>query len=151
MTDITLRADQIYVACNPRDEGRRIRIKSYTLGHSHAHVVDANTGKRPRWIAATQLHASSTALNGRPRRSGYALVIGDETSGRALDGTETERTEIAWYVQELFPSGWGNVEERSDRASALAVKAGLQERNAGTEFRLVRRTITLTVEAEGDR
>ncbi|MBH1939253.1 hypothetical protein I5Q34_34200 [Streptomyces sp. AV19] len=72
MTDTTIRVGQVYVACHPLDEGRRIRITEYE-GYSDARVVDADTGKRPRWILTAQLHASATTRQGKPRRSGYAL------------------------------------------------------------------------------
>ncbi|MBH1939143.1 hypothetical protein I5Q34_33625 [Streptomyces sp. AV19] len=72
MTDTTIRVGQVYVACHPLDEGRRIRITEYK-GYSDARVVDADTGKRPRRILTHQLHAIATTRQGKPRRSGYAL------------------------------------------------------------------------------
>lgn len=70
---MTILPGQTDVACHPMDEGRRIRIKSYTPGHAAAHIVDADTGKRPRWIRVSVLHPTSTTRTGHPRRSGYAL------------------------------------------------------------------------------
>ncbi|RCH70501.1 hypothetical protein DT019_03150 [Streptomyces sp. SDr-06] len=66
---------QIYRSCDPRG-GSPIRIDAYTSGHDHAYVVDAITGKRPRWILVAQLHATATTCNGKPRRTGYALDTG---------------------------------------------------------------------------
>ncbi|MFF4489464.1 hypothetical protein ACFY0F_23695 [Streptomyces sp. NPDC001544] len=63
---------QTYRSCDPRG-GPRIRIKSLAPGGSRAHVVDAVTGKRPRWVLAAALHESPTTRDGQPRRTGYAL------------------------------------------------------------------------------
>jgi hypothetical protein len=68
-----IRPGQVYRACDPRDEGRRIRIVSYQPGSTRAHVVDAVTGKRPRQIYVTSLHTAPTTATGQPRRTGYAL------------------------------------------------------------------------------
>ncbi|WP_406200126.1 hypothetical protein OH807_18630 [Kitasatospora sp. NBC_01560] len=70
---MTILPGQTYVACHPLDEGRRIRIESHIPGHATAHIVDADTGKRPRWIRTSVLHPTSTTRTGRPRRTGYAL------------------------------------------------------------------------------
>lgn len=70
MTAIT--PGQVYVACHPLDERRRIRITAYTPGVGRATVVDADTGLRPRGILVTSLHASATTRNGTPRQTGYA-------------------------------------------------------------------------------
>lgn len=65
---------QVYEACHPLDEKRRIRILRYTPGDHSAQVVDAVTGKRQRGIFVRSLHDSATTRDGRPRRTGYALV-----------------------------------------------------------------------------
>ncbi|MEV4557171.1 hypothetical protein AB0K51_09250 [Kitasatospora sp. NPDC049285] len=70
---MTVLPGQIYAACHPMDEGRRIRIESHIPGHATATVVDADTGKRPRSIRVTVLHPTPTTRTGRARRSGYAL------------------------------------------------------------------------------
>lgn len=62
---------QVFRACDPRDS-IRIRIVRYEPGWNRADVVDAVTGKRPRSIVATALHASATTRDGKPRRTGYA-------------------------------------------------------------------------------
>ncbi|MFI0914353.1 hypothetical protein [Streptomyces abikoensis] len=54
-----------------------------------------------------------------------------------------------WFIQELFPSGWGNVDQSESRTSALTRMTTLQERNVGTRYRLVRRTTTETVDSDG--
>ncbi len=51
----------------------RIRIESFTPGHNHAWVVDADTGKRARWVLIRNLHASRVTKTGQPRRTGYVL------------------------------------------------------------------------------
>jgi hypothetical protein len=66
--------NQVYVACNPLDEGRRIRIVSYRPGAQRAHVVDAVTGKRYRQITTASLHQSATTRDGAARRTGYVLA-----------------------------------------------------------------------------
>lgn len=71
-TLMPIQPGQIYRHCDPR-ESIRIRITAYTPGSNRAEVVDAVTGKRPRSILASSLHASPTTRDGRPRRTGYAL------------------------------------------------------------------------------
>jgi hypothetical protein len=73
VTDHTIRPGQIYTDCDPRG-GATIRIVSYTPGSNRVHVVDAITGKRPRSVLAARLHDSATTRDGKPRRTGYALV-----------------------------------------------------------------------------
>lgn len=63
---------QIYRSCDPRG-GFSIRIAAYTPDSNRVDVVDALTGKYPRSILATALHASPTTRDGKPRRTGYAL------------------------------------------------------------------------------
>ncbi|WP_181811064.1 hypothetical protein [Streptomyces ipomoeae] len=72
-----IQSGQVYVACDPREEGRRIRITAYTPGHTHADIVDADSGRRPRPIQVRSLHQSATVRGGASRRTGYVL----ETSG----------------------------------------------------------------------
>jgi len=67
-----IRPGQTYRACDPR-ETIRIRITTYRPGDTRAHVVDAVTGKRPRQILVSSLHASPTTRDGKLRRTGYAL------------------------------------------------------------------------------
>lgn len=64
---------QTYTSCDPRG-GSTIRISHYTPGSDFAHVVDSATGKRPRTIRVSSLHATATAAWGKPRRTGYVLV-----------------------------------------------------------------------------
>ncbi|MCF3101460.1 hypothetical protein IPZ58_07685 [Streptomyces roseoverticillatus] len=73
MTDLTIRAGQVYRSCDPRDNGRRIRIQSYFPGNLRAVVVDADTGKRTRPLLAATLHVSATTKSGAPWRTGYVL------------------------------------------------------------------------------
>lgn len=70
-----IRIGQVYVACHPLDEGRRIRVVFIGAAsrEGQIRVEDADTGQRPRWIKAATLHASGRSRTGRPRRSGYAL------------------------------------------------------------------------------
>lgn len=63
---------QTYRSLDPRG-GPRIRIVASTPGSNRVTVVDANTGKRPRSVFATALHASPITKAGQPRRTGYAL------------------------------------------------------------------------------
>ncbi|KAB7850166.1 hypothetical protein [Streptomyces mobaraensis] len=67
----TIQAGDIYTACHPLDEGRRIRITEYVAGANRADVVDADTGLRPRSILVKDLHQSAVTATGRPRRTGY--------------------------------------------------------------------------------
>lgn len=73
MTSHSIRPGQVYRACDPRDDGRHIRILSYETWDARAQVVDAVTGKRQRQILVDYLHASPTTATGQPRRTGYAL------------------------------------------------------------------------------
>ncbi|MFI8872430.1 hypothetical protein [Streptomyces sp. NPDC055243] len=70
----TIQPGQIYRSCDPRG-GPRIRISSFTPGHSRAHVIDADTGKRYRQILVTALHANPNTRDGQPRRTGYVLEV----------------------------------------------------------------------------
>ncbi|NML55338.1 hypothetical protein HHL19_16330 [Streptomyces sp. R302] len=63
---------QTYRSADPRDS-IRIRIKAYNAGENRALVVDATTGKRPRPMLVTALHATATTKAGKPRRTGYIL------------------------------------------------------------------------------
>ncbi|NEA21581.1 hypothetical protein [Actinomadura bangladeshensis] len=67
---------QVYASCDPRG-GFPIRVAAYTPGSNRADVVDAQTGKRPRSILTSALHATGTTAAGRERRTGYRLVDGD--------------------------------------------------------------------------
>lgn len=67
----TVKAGQVYEACR---YAKRIRIVDYTPGSNRADVVDATTGKRPRSILVSELHASGLTGGGLPRRTGYRLV-----------------------------------------------------------------------------
>ncbi|KAB7839479.1 hypothetical protein [Streptomyces mobaraensis] len=71
-----IRAGQIYTACHPLDEGRRIRISEYVAGSNRVDVVDADTGARPRSILVKELHLTAATRQGRPRRTGYVLDTG---------------------------------------------------------------------------
>ncbi|MEU6340280.1 hypothetical protein ABZ883_04925 [Streptomyces sp. NPDC046977] len=64
---------QIYASCRPGDD-RRLRIERFEPGYASAFVVDAETGHRPRWILIHALHPTPRLRNGRPRRTGYALI-----------------------------------------------------------------------------
>lgn len=70
-----IRPGQVYVACDPRDEGRRIRVEEVSESGQRARVVtltDAGpTRRRDMWTR--DLHASATTRTGRPRITGYAL------------------------------------------------------------------------------
>lgn len=70
-TPHTVKVGQVYEACR---YSKRIRITAYTPGSNRADVVDAKTGKRPRSILVSELHASGLTGEGLPRRTGYRLV-----------------------------------------------------------------------------
>jgi hypothetical protein len=63
---------QTYRSADPRG-GPRIRIERYTPGHDRAWIVDAQDGKRGRWILVRSLHDSPTTRDGKPRRTGHVL------------------------------------------------------------------------------
>ena len=69
---MTIEKNQLYLACNPLDEGRTLRIVEVAGGH--ARVTTFNGPRRDRWISIKSLHASATTRSGQLRRSGYALV-----------------------------------------------------------------------------
>lgn len=71
--DIRVKPGQIYESCDPRG-GFAIRVVEYMPGSNRADVVDAMTGKYPRSILVSSLHASGTTRNGKPRRTGYRLI-----------------------------------------------------------------------------
>lgn len=53
--------------------GRRVRIKSFTPGGRQAVIVDASTGKGPRWILISNLHPTPETRAGSPWLTGYIL------------------------------------------------------------------------------
>ncbi|MFF8840527.1 hypothetical protein [Streptomyces sp. NPDC015130] len=67
---------QIYRSADPRG-GPRIRIERFTPGHNHVWAVDAQNGKRARWILIRNLHATATTKTGARRRTGYVLEQSD--------------------------------------------------------------------------
>lgn len=73
MADHQIRPGQVYTDCDPRG-GATIRITAHTPNSNRADVVDATTGKRPRTVLATRLHASGITNAGNLRLSGYRLV-----------------------------------------------------------------------------
>ncbi|MGW0822571.1 hypothetical protein [Streptomyces sp. NPDC002845] len=78
MTD-QIQFGQVYVACHPREQGRRLHVTAYTPGHARARIEDADSRKRPRRILARSLHQSATVRGdkgGTPRRTGYAPEAG---------------------------------------------------------------------------
>jgi hypothetical protein len=75
----TVKVGQVYESCAPirsmpREHFTSIRIVDYTPGTNRADVVDAATGKRPRSVLVSALHASGLTSQGLPRRTGYRLV-----------------------------------------------------------------------------
>jgi hypothetical protein len=70
----SIRPGQVYESCHPLDGGRRIRVVSEPWGGR----VDVETvngrGARRRSVLTTQLHASATTQDDKPRRTGYRLV-----------------------------------------------------------------------------
>lgn len=78
---MTIQPGQTYRSADPRG-GPRILIAAYTHGHAHAHVIDADTGKRHRLILAHTLHATATTKAGRARRTGYVLETETDGSSR---------------------------------------------------------------------
>lgn len=97
---------QTYQSCNPRG-GPRIRIKKYRPGDSHAHIVDAHSGKRFRQILVSELHESPMTKYGRPRRTGYVLVVDAMTPERWARIVELERaaTPGPWESRDT-PDHW---------------------------------------------
>ncbi|WP_414167116.1 hypothetical protein ACMATS_05780 [Streptoverticillium reticulum] len=81
-----IEAQQVYQSLDPRDNGRQIRVTEYAPGANKAVIVDAATGKRPRMIEITSLHAGPLSKLGKPLKRGYALVREPEhRSGTTLD------------------------------------------------------------------
>lgn len=74
----TVEAGQVYDSCDPRG-GPSIRVTRYTPGTARAYVVDAVTGKHPRGVLVSSLHASGLTGQGLPRRTGYRLVSDPNT------------------------------------------------------------------------
>lgn len=73
MADHAIRPGNVYEPCDPSDD-IRIRIVAYTPGSANADVVDHDSGKRPRWVLVSSLHAGATTRDGGPCRTGYRLV-----------------------------------------------------------------------------
>lgn len=86
MSDHTVRAEQIYQHVR---YPKRIRIVAYTPGTNRADVVDAATGKRPRSVLVSELHATGETKSGEPRRTGYRLLNAAELADIPTTRTET--------------------------------------------------------------
>lgn len=64
---------QTYQSCKPRDNGFRIRVTE--VGIASIRAVDASNGRRLLdRVPVEFFHDSDVTRNGKPRRSGYALV-----------------------------------------------------------------------------
>lgn len=79
MTETTVKPGQIYEHCEPYwdrfpKDRPTVRVTECAPRSNRAKVVDAGTGKNPRWLLVSSLHASGTTERGRRRRSGYRLV-----------------------------------------------------------------------------
>lgn len=71
-----IRPGQVYVACHPLDEGRRIRVLKVAGDRITVETLGGGP-RRYREMGAAHLHASATSpRTGRPRRTGYALETG---------------------------------------------------------------------------
>ena len=73
---------QVFVAADPRDEGRRLIVLRLPVGYSlnyggspYVATIDDRTGKhlRPRYVSGNQFHDDAITQQGRPRVSGYIL------------------------------------------------------------------------------
>lgn len=65
---------QIYRRYHARENAiTRIRIEAVDPDGHRAWAVDADTGKRARWVNTANLHETATTRDGKPRRTGYAL------------------------------------------------------------------------------
>jgi len=69
-----IRPGQVWRCADPREDIRPIRVRVTAVTDGRVHVVDADTGTRPRTIAAAAFHATPTTRTGQPRRSGYVLT-----------------------------------------------------------------------------
>lgn len=66
---------QVYRRYDKHDQAvHRILIVEYYPGGNRARVVNADTGKRPRDILVSSLHAGP-GPGGRPRSTGYTLEL----------------------------------------------------------------------------
>lgn len=64
----------IFESCNPRDNGRRIRIENYVPGHERAHIVSYPSDLRIRRILVSELHETPFTEKGERRKTGYFRV-----------------------------------------------------------------------------
>ncbi|WP_147409098.1 hypothetical protein [Kitasatospora xanthocidica] len=65
--------DQVYEACHPLDEQRRIRILAVTGNRAEVETLGPGPARK-RDILLNSLHPTATTANGQPRRTGYRLV-----------------------------------------------------------------------------
>jgi len=70
-----LRPGQVYVSCDPRDQGRRIRIETVRpLSFSVTVVTLTEKGPmRQRSLSTYSLHPTAKRSDGTDRVTGYAL------------------------------------------------------------------------------
>lgn len=66
--------DQVYESADPRDDGRRILVKSYYPDYTQASIVSYPSGKNHRSVNVRSLHQDRNTGKGTPRKNGYFLV-----------------------------------------------------------------------------
>ncbi|MEU3569597.1 hypothetical protein AB0E96_14385 [Kitasatospora sp. NPDC036755] len=64
---------QVYEACHPLDEQRRIRVLAITGNRAEVETLGPGPARR-RHVLLNSLHPTATTANGQPRRTGYRLV-----------------------------------------------------------------------------
>ncbi|RKN61887.1 hypothetical protein D7231_31955 [Streptomyces klenkii] len=73
MTAHEVRPGQVYVACDPRDGGRRIRVEAVHGLRATVVTLTAQGPARRRVMWTDLLHPTPHTPDGQPRHTGYAL------------------------------------------------------------------------------
>jgi hypothetical protein len=76
---------EVFISCNPRENGRMIRIVNYVPGAETAHIATHPSDTRIRRIKVSELHDEAITQQGNPRLTGYVRMRGERVQGNGAN------------------------------------------------------------------